>query len=135
MPGDFHYVDENGVLVTTYWGELSIVDILETVLRRGHDPRIHEAKANVIDLSSATWSDPTTRMVRDEIERLRPALGPPKARNTVFIAPGDFFYGLCRMYALVQAIFSGAHVDVVRSWNAASELLHIDLADAEAWSR
>jgi hypothetical protein len=135
MPGDFYYESESGVFVTSYWGAVSILDILETILRRSHDPRIQSAKANVVDLSHATWTETQSKLVRAELERLRPALGPPKAHNTVFVAPGEFFYGFARMYAIVQITYSGSVVQVTRSWTEAAKLLGLDLSKAEAGSR
>jgi len=134
MPGDYYFEEEIGVFITAYWGEVSLVDILDVILRRAHDPRLQSATANLIDLSSATWVEAPPTFLREQVERLRPALGPPKAR-TVFVAPGELFYGLARMYAIVQIIYGGASVEVVRSWGAAAKLLAVDLEQAEAWAR
>ena len=134
MPGDYYFDDEMGVFVTAYWGQVSLVDILEVILRRAHDPRLQSATANVIDLSNATWTEVPPTFLREQMEQLRPALGPPKAR-TVFITPGEFFFGFARMYAIVQVIYGGASVEVVRSWDAAAKLLGIDIGPAQAWVR
>ncbi len=134
MPGDYRCIDECDVFVTVYWGRLSLVDILETISRRIHDPDLTSVKANVIDLSHATWTDISPTYVHDELDRLRPAFAPPKVR-TVLIASGEFFYGFARMYALVQVVYGAAKVDAVRTWKEAADSLGIDLAAAEAWAR
>lgn len=133
MPGDYHYFDSHHLFVTVYWGRISLVDILDTILRRTHDPDIAEARANVIDLSHATWTEIPPQYVRSELDRLRPALGPPKL-PTVFVTPGEFFYGFARMYALMQVIYGAAKVTVVRSWNEASAAVGFDLEEARAWA-
>jgi hypothetical protein len=133
MPGDYHYLDESNVVVSTYWGTITLVDILETITHRVHDLPDHHPKASVIDLSAAQWAETPPRFMKEEMERLRPALAPPKVR-TVFIASGDFFYGFARMYSIVHNIYGAANVDVVRSWEAAGKLLGIELSTAEKWS-
>lgn len=134
MPGDYCCIDESDIFVTVYWGKLSLVDIMDTITRRLHDPDLTTVKANVIDLSHATWTDIPPKYSHDELERLRPAFAPPKVR-TILIAPGEFFYGFARMYALVQVVYGAAKVDVVRSWKEAAGALGIDLARAEAWAK
>ena len=134
MPGDYRCLDEPDVFVTVYWGRLSLVDILETISRRIHDPDLTSVEANVIDLSHATWTDTSPTYVHAELDRLRPAFAPPKVR-TVLVAPGEFFYGFARMYALVQVVYGAAKVDAVRTWKEAADSLGIDLAAAEAWAR
>lgn len=134
MPGDYHFEEGSGVSVTTYWGQVSLVDILETISRRLHDPDIDSIKASVIDLSAATWSEVPPKYVHKELDRLRPALGPPRAR-TVFVTPGEFFYGFARMYALIHVIYGAASVEVARSWKDAGRLLGLDLVAAEAWAK
>jgi len=133
MPGDYCCIDESDIFVTVYWGKLSLVDIMDTISRRIHDPDLTSVKANVIDLSHATWTDLPPKYGHDELERLRPAFAPPKVR-TILIAPGEFFYGFARMYALVQVVYGAAKVDVVRSWKEATSALGIDLSRAEAWA-
>ena len=133
MPGDYRCIDECDIFVTVYWGKLSLVDILDTITRRLHDPDLPSVKANVIDLSHATWTDLPPKYSHDELERLRPAFAPPKIR-TVLVAPGEFFHGFARMYALIQVVYGAAKVDVVRSWKEAEGILAIDLASARAWA-
>ncbi len=133
MPGDYHFEVDREISVTTYWGQVSLVDILDTISRRIHDPDFDAAKASVIDLSAATWTEIPPKYIRQELDRLRPALAPPKLR-TVFVTPGEFFYGFARMYAIIHVVYGGASVDVVRSWKDAGELLGLDLAASEAWA-
>ena len=134
MPSDFCYRDDTDVYVTVYWGSVSIVDILETILKRAHDSDLRAAKAHIVDMSLATWAEAPTSQVREQLERLRPAFAPPKI-PTAFVTPGEFFYGLARMYALMEVIYGGAKVEVYRSWDAAAAALGIPLASAEAWTR
>jgi hypothetical protein len=134
MPGDYHFMDASGIYVTVYWGRVSLVDILETISRRAQEPNLQSAKANVIDLSSATWTEMPPRYVQDEIHRLRPALAPPKI-PTVLVTPGEFFFGFARMYALVQVVYGAAKVNAVRSWSEAAQVLGLDLGESEAWAR
>ena len=134
MPGDYRCIDECDVFVTVYWGRLSLMDILDTISRRVHDPDLTSVKANVIDLSHAAWTEVSPNYLHDQLDRLRPALAPPKVR-TVLVAPGDFFYGFARMYALVQVVYGAAKVDAVRTWKEAADSLGIDLAAAEKWAR
>lgn len=134
MPGDYHYLDESDIVASTYWGTISLVDILETITHRVSEMPDHHPKASVVDLSSARWTEHPPRFENREMERLRPALAPPKVR-TVMIATGDFFYGFARMYAIMHKIYGAANVDVVRSWADAAALLGIDLTAAEKWSR
>ena len=110
------------------------MDILDTISRRLHDPDLPSVKANVIDLSHATWTEVPPQYIHDQLDRIRPAFAPPKVR-TVLVAPGEFFYGFARMYALVQVVYGAAKVDTVRSWKEAAEVLGIDLKDAESWAR
>lgn len=134
MPGDYRYLDESTIVVTTYWGTISLLDILNTITRRIHEMPEHHPKASVIDLSNAQWTEVPPQYIHQEMERLRPALAPPKVR-TIFIAPDEFFYGFARMYAIVHVIYGAAHVEVVRSWTEAEKLLEMDLAMAEKWAR
>ena len=134
MPSDFSYRDDTGVYVTVYWGTVTIVDILDTILSRAHDSDLKDAKAHIIDLSHAAWAETPPRQVHEELDRLRPAFAPPKIR-TAFVTPGEFFYGFARMYALMEVIYGAAKVDVYRSWGAAGEALGIPLGSAEAWAR
>jgi len=134
MPGDYCCIDPCDVFVTVYWGRLTLVDILDTISRRLHDPDLPSVKANVIDLSHATWTEVPPQYIHDQLDRIRPAFAPPKVR-TVLVAPGEFFYGFARMYALVQVVYGAAKVDTVRSWKEAAEVLGIDLKDAESWAR
>jgi len=133
MPGDYRCIDECDVFVTVYWGRLSLVDILDTISRRMHDPDLPSVKANVIDLSHATWTEIPPQYIHDQLDRLRPAFAPPKVR-TILVAPGEFWYGFARMYALVQVIYGAAKVDTVRSWKEAASALGIDLREAESWA-
>lgn len=133
MPGDYCYLDEGSIVVTTYWGTTSILDILNTITRRIREMPEHHPKASVIDLSNARWDDVPPRLIHREIEKLRPALAPPKVR-TVFIAPNDFFYGFTRMYAIVHVIYGAADVEVVRSWTEAEKLLGVDLSHEKKWA-
>jgi hypothetical protein len=133
MPGDYRYLDESTVVVTTYWGAISILDILDTITRRIREMPEHHPRASVIDLSNATWTEVPSRKLHQEIEGLRPALAPPKVR-TVFVAPGEYFYGFARMYAIVHVIYGAANVDVARSWSEAARMLDVDLATAEKWA-
>lgn len=134
MPGEYRYLDESTIVVTTYWGTITLLDILDTITRRIQELPEHHPKASVIDLSNARWTDVPPRFVHQEIERLRPALAPPKVR-TIFIAPDEFFYGFARMYAIVHVIYGAAQVDVVRSWTEAEQMLQMDLMKAEEWAR
>ena len=134
MPGDYRCIDDCNAFVTVYWGRLSLVDILETISDRLHDPDLPTVQASVIDLSHATWVDIPPRALHDELDRLRPAFAPPKVR-TMLIAPSDFWYGFARMYALVQVVYGAAKVDAVRTWKEAADSLGIDLAAAETWAR
>lgn len=134
MPSECSYRDDLDVYVTVYWGTISIVDILETIVRRGHDSDLRAASAHLVDLSHAVWSETPAKVVHEELARLRPAFAPPKV-PTSFVTPGDFFYGLASMYALMEVIYGAAKVDVYRSWDAASAALGIPLASAEAWAR
>ncbi|HEX7078295.1 MAG TPA: hypothetical protein VF363_07735 [Candidatus Eisenbacteria bacterium] len=134
MPGDYRYLDDCDVYVTTYWGHLSLLDILETILQRMQDPDLREAKVHVIDLSGAKWSETPPKLTHDEVSRLRPAFAPPKV-PTVLVAPSEFFFGFARMYAVFQVAYGGAKVDVARTWADAAQLTEFDLTSAEAWSR
>ena len=134
MPGDYRYLDESTIVITTYWGTISLLEILDTISRRIKELPEHHPRASVIDLSNARWVEIAPRIVHQEIERLRPALAPPKVR-TLFIAPDEFFYGFARMYALVHVIYGAADVEVVRSWTEAEKLLEMDLTNAEKWTR
>jgi len=134
MPSDYQYLDDTDVYVTVYWGTVTMVDILDTIMKRAHDSDLKLAKAHVVDLSSAVWMETPPQHLHQELERLRPAFAPPKIRS-VFVTPGDFFYGFARMYALVHVIYGAAKVDVYRSWSAASDALGIPLASAESWAR
>jgi hypothetical protein len=134
MPGAYHYLDDRDVVVSTYWGAISLVDILETILHRVGELPEHHPKVSVIDLSAAKWTEHPAKFEHREMERLRPALAPPKVR-TVLIAPGDFFYGFARMYAIMHVIYGAANVDVVRTWGEAAKVLGVDLSAAEAWSK
>ena len=134
MPGDYRCIDECDVFVTVYWGRLSLVDILDTISRRLHDPDLPSVKANVIDLSHATWTEIPPHYVHEQLDRLRPAFAPPRVR-TILVAPGEFFYGFARMYSLVQVVYGAAKVDTVRSWQDAANALGIDLGAAESWAR
>ena len=71
MPGDYRCIDECDVFVTVYWGRLSLVDILDTISRRIHDPDLPSVKANVIDLSHPTWTEVPPQLIHDQLERLR----------------------------------------------------------------
>jgi len=134
MPGDYGYIQKDHCIVTVYWGEVSLVDILETISRRIRDPELVEASASVIDLGPATWCEVSPKYVHDELTRLRPVFAPPKL-PTLIVAPGDFFYGFGRMYALIQVIYGAARVEVVRSWKEAETALGRGLEGAEAWAR
>lgn len=133
MPGDYRYLDESTVVVTTYWGTISLLDILDTITRRIKALSEHHPKASIVDLSNARWTETPPRFVHEEIEKLRPAFAPPKVR-TVFITPDEFFYGFARMYAIVHVIYGAANVEVVRSWTEAEKLLQMDLTAAEKWA-
>jgi hypothetical protein len=134
MPGDFHYLDESEIVISSYWGTVTLVDILETITRRAREMPSHHAEASVIDTTEARWTDVPPKFVREQVQSLRPALAPPKVR-TVFIAPGEFFNGFARMYALMHSIYGAANVEVVRSWDEASKLLGVDLAEAQQWAK
>jgi hypothetical protein len=134
MPGDHHYEPESGVFVTSYFGEVSLADIMTTIEERNRDPRLQGARASVIDLTHAWWAEVPISFTREKLDRLRPALAPPPTR-TVFVAPMEFWYGFTRMYAIVHEIYGGSRIDVVRSWPEAGEVLGRDLKQAEAWSR
>ena len=134
MPGDYRYLDESTLVASTYWGTISLVDILETISHRVSELSEHHPKASVVDLSAAKWNETSPKFMHHEMERLRPALAPPKVR-TVLIAPSDFFYGFARMYAIMHNIYGAANVDVVRSWADAAKILDMDLSSAETWAR
>lgn len=134
MPGDHHYEAESGVFVTCYWGQVSLADILSTIEERNRDPRLQGARASVIDVTNAGWTEVPISFTREKLGRLRPALSPPAIR-TVFVAPSEFWYGFTRMYAIVHEIYGGSRVDVVRSWPEAAEMLGRDLKRAEDWTR
>ena len=134
MPGDYHYLDESDIVVSTYWGTISLVDILDTITRRVHEMPEHHAKASVINLSDAKWTEVPPTYVHKEMERLRPALAPPRIR-TILVTPGEFFYGFGRMYALMHVIYGAANVEVVRSWGEAAKRLGADLSAAEKWAK
>ncbi|HTM01763.1 MAG TPA: hypothetical protein VL503_11660 [Candidatus Omnitrophota bacterium] len=134
MPGDYRYLDESTLVASTYWGTISLVDILETITHRAGDLAEHHPKASVVDLSAAKWHETPPKFMHHQIERLRPALAPPKVR-TVLIAPSDFFYGFARMYAIMHNVYGAANVEVARSWADAALLLGMDLSSAESWSR
>jgi hypothetical protein len=133
MPGDYHYLDDSDAYVTVYWGTISILDILETISHRAQDPDLREAKVHVIDLSRAKWVETPPAIVHHEVDRLRPAFAPPRLR-TVFVTPGDFFYGFARFYAIMQVVYGAAKVDVGRSWAEAAAFAGADLSSAEAWA-
>jgi hypothetical protein len=133
MPGDYHYLDDSDAYVTVYWGTISILDILETISLRALDPDLREAKVHVVDLSRATWTETPPEIIQHEVERLRPAFAPPKIR-TLFVTPGEFFYGFARMYAIVHVVYGAAKVDVSRSWAEAAAKAGVDLGSAEAWA-
>jgi hypothetical protein len=134
MPSDFQYLDDSDAYVTVYWGTVTMVDILETIMKRAHDSDMKAAKAHVVDLSNAVWMETPPQQLHKELERLRPAFAPPKIR-TLFVTPGDFFFGFARMYALVHVIYGAAKVDVYRSWSDASDALGVSLSSAESWAR
>jgi len=132
MPADYHYLDESGIVASTYWGTISLVDILDNILHRLSEMPVHHPKASVIDLSFARWAEMPPQFEHRELERLRPALAPPKVR-TVLIAPSDFFYGFARMYAVMHKVYGAANVDVVRTWEEAAKMLGMDLSAARKW--
>lgn len=134
MPGDYRYIDESTVVITTYWGTISLLDILETITRRIRELPEHHPRASIVDLSNARWTEIPPHIIHQEIEKLRPAFAPPKVR-TVFIAPDEFFFGFARMYAIVHVVYGAANVEVVRSWTEAEKLIGMDLAGAERWAR
>ena len=134
MPSDFKYLDDSDIYVTVYWGRVSLVDILETILKRAHDSDMRAAKAHVVDLSDAVWADMDANELHRDLERLRPALAPPKIRS-VFVSSNDFFYGLALMYAVMHTVYGAAKVDVFRDWAAAGKALETPLASAESWAR
>ncbi|MGE5175525.1 MAG: hypothetical protein ACM3JJ_04045, partial [Hyphomicrobiales bacterium] len=133
MPGDYAYLDGSDLYVTTYWGRLSLLDILETISQRMKDPDLREAKLHVIDLSNATWTEAPATLVHDQLDRLRPAFAPPKI-PTVLVAPSEFFFGFARMYAVFQVTYGGSKVDVARSWSEAASRTGVALEEAQAWS-
>ncbi len=133
MPGDYHYLDDSDVYVTAYWGRLSLFDILETISHRAEDPDLRDAKVHVIDLSNATWTETPAALVQAQAEKLRPAFAPPKM-PTILVAPGEFFFGFARMYAIFQVIYGGSKVGVVRSWAQAKLQTGAALDSAEAWA-
>ncbi|HEX9710583.1 MAG TPA: hypothetical protein VGB42_11545 [Candidatus Thermoplasmatota archaeon] len=132
MPGDYHYLDDSDAYVTVYWGTISILDILETISNRARDPDLKEARVHVIDLSNATWVEVQPAVLHDQVDKLRPAFAPPKVR-TMFVTPGEFFYGFARFYAIVQIVYASRSVEVVRSWDAAAAAAGLDLSSARAW--
>jgi hypothetical protein len=134
MPGDYHYLDDSDAYVTVYWGRLSLVDILETISSRAQDPDLKDAKVHIVDLSEASWVELPPAVLHDQVEQLRPAFAPPKIR-TVFVTPGEFFYGFARFYAIVQVVYGAAKVEVVRSWKEAAAAAGASLASAESWAR
>ena len=134
MPSDYCYLDDSDVYVTVYWGRVTLVGILETIMERAHDPDMKAAKAHVVDLSHAVWEDTGAHDVHHQLDRLRPAFAPPKIRS-IFVASGDFFYGLALMYALMHVVYGAAKVDVFRDWGAAAAALGTPLASAESWAR
>jgi hypothetical protein len=134
MPGDYHYLDDSDAYVTVYWGRLSLVDILETISSRAQDPDLKDAKVHIVDLSEASWVELPPAVLHDQVEQLRPAFAPPKIR-TVFVTPGEFFYGFARFYAIVQVVYGAAKVEVVRSWKEAATAAGASLASAESWAR
>src|SRR5512146_1526135 len=101
MPGDYAYLDDCDQYVTSYWGRISLLDILETISQRLRDPDVQDARLHVIDLSPADWIDAPPKLIHGELDRLRPAFAPPKV-PTILIAPGEFFRGFARMYAVFQ---------------------------------
>ncbi len=134
MPGDYHYLDDSDAYVTVYWGKLSLLDLLETILSRAQDPDLKTAKVHVIDLSEPTWAEAPSERLHDQVDRLRQAFAPPKMR-TILVAPGEFFYGFARFYAIVQVVYASARVDVVRSWDEAAAAAGMDLTSARAWAK
>ena len=134
MPSDFCYLDDSDVYVTVYWGEVTLVDILETIMKRAHDSDLKAAKAHVVDLSHAEWLDTGAHELHHELERLRPAFAPPKIRS-IFVATGDFFYGFALMYALMHVVYGAAKVEVFRTWADAGRSLGAPLGSAESWAR
>jgi hypothetical protein len=134
MPGDYHYLDDSDAYVTVYWGRLSLVDILETISSRAQDPDLKDAKVHIVDLSEASWVELPPAVLHDQVEQLRPAFAPPKIR-TVFVTPGEFFYGFARFYAIVHVVYGAAKVEVVRSWKEAATAAGASLASAESWAR
>ncbi|HET9951070.1 MAG TPA: hypothetical protein VFS09_04675 [Candidatus Eisenbacteria bacterium] len=134
MPSDFSYVDDGDVYVTVYWGRITLVDILETIMKRAHDSDMKAARAHVVDLSHAVWAETDPHEVHQQLERLRPAFAPPKVRS-LFVAAGDFFYGFAIMYALMHVVYGAAKVEVFRDWAGAAGALGTPLASAESWAR
>ena len=134
MPGDYYFEEGSRVLVSLYWGRVSLADIMETIERRTHDPDMPDAKASVILLADAEWVEVPADFVRKSVERLRLALGPPTVR-TVFVTPEDFWFGFTRMYAIVHELYGWSKIDVVRTWGEAASILGMDLSAAENWVR
>lgn len=134
MPSDFRYLDDCDVYVTVYWGTLSTLEILDTIVKRSHDSDIKAAKAHVIHLANSAWSETAIPHDHAVLEKLRPAFAPPKLR-TVFVAPGDFVYGFALMYGLFHVVYSAAKVDVHRTWSEAAGALGMSLSSAEAFAR
>lgn len=115
------------VIFSTFAGEITEADFRSAVEAMSTWPGFDPAFSHIIDFSNVTAANISSEFVRGLARR--PSIFSREARQ-VIVAPQDYVFGMARMAQMLREQ-QRPHVEVVRSLNAACELLGIQLSTSE----
>jgi phage gp37-like protein len=133
MPIEFWTSLERDLVVTKWWGEVSLAQFRQTFGRYLTDVNYHPGRTELIDFSGVTTVDVGFKAVWSALTMVNNQVPGRKVRTrTVLIAPGEVIYGLSRMYQTLAQNEDGIQVEVYRTQQAAFDALELSFETVDA---
>lgn len=99
MPYDTEYLDEEGAVITTYWGTLSDSDVRKSGREKlASLDRLKSYRYALTDLSGVDKFDLTSKGIQDNVDIAAKIFKENNRFIVAFVLPTDAEYGMGRMW-------------------------------------
>ena len=120
MPIAYTYDEEQGLLVTTFEGEVTDEELEQHVRTVSEDPRVGPGVRELIDLRAATKVKVTVKGLRYVIANDRQMIDKFKDERQAVVTTSDLIYGMARMYQMMSNVNAGpSTIKIFREYDAA----------------
>ena len=120
MPIAYTYDEEQGLLVTTFEGEVTDEELERQIRAVSGDPRVGPGVREFIDLRAVTKVKVTVAGIRYMIANDRKLVDKFKGQRQAVVTTTDLIYGMARMYQMMSKLNAGPSIiKIFREYDAA----------------